>query len=97
MMEALPLIALMMVAVRISETQVHFKVTTRRHIPEDSKLHTLRRENLKSHTIIFPLDPRAKNSLTLDMTACSQFLLTLTVFIKNDNLAFTIVYAQVKS
>jgi len=28
---------------------VHFNVTTRRYIPEDSKLHTRRRENLKSH------------------------------------------------
>jgi hypothetical protein len=42
-------IALMMEAVRISETTVTFNVTTRRYIPEDSKLHTRRRENLKSH------------------------------------------------
>jgi hypothetical protein len=41
-------IALMMEAVRISETTVTFNVTTRRYIPEDSKLHTRRRENLKS-------------------------------------------------
>jgi hypothetical protein len=27
-------------------------VTTRRYIPEDSKLHTRRRENLKSHIIL---------------------------------------------
>jgi hypothetical protein len=32
-----------------SETSVNFIVTTRRYIPEDSKLHTRRRENLKSH------------------------------------------------
>jgi len=43
-------IALMMEAVRTSETSVNFNVTTRRYIPEDSKLHTRRRENLKSHT-----------------------------------------------
>jgi hypothetical protein len=30
---------------------VHFNVTTARFIPEDSKLHTRRRENLKSHKI----------------------------------------------
>jgi hypothetical protein len=39
----------MMEAVRSSETSVHFNVITRRYIPEDSKLHTRRRENLKSH------------------------------------------------
>jgi hypothetical protein len=42
-------IVMMMEAVRISETSVHFNVTTRRYIPEDSKLHTRCRENLKSH------------------------------------------------
>jgi hypothetical protein len=44
-------IALMMEAVRTSETLVHFNVTTRRYIPEDSKLHTRRRENLKCHKL----------------------------------------------
>jgi hypothetical protein len=43
------IIALMMEAVRTSETSVSFNVSTRRYIPEDSKLHTRRRENLKSH------------------------------------------------
>jgi hypothetical protein len=42
--------ALMMEAVGTSETSVNFNVTTRRYIPEDSKLHTRRRENLKSQT-----------------------------------------------
>jgi hypothetical protein len=37
-------------AARTSETLAHFNVTTRRYIPEDSKLNTGRRENLKSHT-----------------------------------------------
>jgi hypothetical protein len=37
----------MMEAVRTSETSVNFNVTTRRYIPEDSKLHNRRRENLK--------------------------------------------------
>jgi hypothetical protein len=42
-------------AVRTSEKSVNFNVTTRRYIPEDSKLHTRRREKLKSHkTIHFP-------------------------------------------
>jgi hypothetical protein len=43
------IIRAMMEAVRSSETSVIFKVTIRRYIPEDSKLHTRRRENLKSH------------------------------------------------
>jgi hypothetical protein len=43
------IIAMMMEAVRTSETSDDFNVTTRRYIPEDSKLHTRRRENLKSH------------------------------------------------
>jgi hypothetical protein len=42
-------IALMMEAVRTSETSVNINFTTRRHIPEDSKLHTRRHENLKSY------------------------------------------------
>jgi hypothetical protein len=42
-------IALMMEAVSIFETSVNFYQITRRNIPEDSNLHTRRRENLKSH------------------------------------------------
>jgi hypothetical protein len=34
-------IALMMEAVRISETSINFNMTTRRYIPEDSKVHIL--------------------------------------------------------
>jgi hypothetical protein len=41
---------LMMAAVLTSETPVHLNETTRRYIPEDSHLHTRRRENLKSQT-----------------------------------------------
>jgi hypothetical protein len=40
-----------MEAVRTSEMSVNFSLTTRRYIPEDSKLHTRRRENLKSHIL----------------------------------------------
>jgi hypothetical protein len=42
------IIALMIEAVRTSETTVKFNVTTWRYIPDDSKLNTGRRENLKS-------------------------------------------------
>jgi hypothetical protein len=41
--------AMMMEAVRTSETSVNFNVSTWRYIPEDSTLHTRGRENLKSH------------------------------------------------
>jgi hypothetical protein len=34
------IIALMMEAVRTSETSINFNVTTRHYLPEDSKLHT---------------------------------------------------------
>jgi hypothetical protein len=42
------LIALMMEAARTSETSVDIQLRTRQYIPEDSELHTRRRENLKS-------------------------------------------------
>jgi hypothetical protein len=41
------LIALIMEAASTSETSVNFYQTTRRNNPEDSHLHTRRRENLK--------------------------------------------------
>jgi hypothetical protein len=40
--------ALMMEAASTSETSVSFYRTTRRNNPEDSNIHTRRRENLKS-------------------------------------------------
>jgi hypothetical protein len=45
-------LALMMEAARTSETSVNFYQTTRCNNPEDSHLHTHRRENLKSYDII---------------------------------------------
>jgi hypothetical protein len=41
---------MMLEVVRTSETSVTVNVTTWRWIPEDFKLHTRSRENLKSHT-----------------------------------------------
>jgi hypothetical protein len=41
--------ALMMEAVSTSATSVNFYDTTWRNIPENSHIHTRRRENLKSH------------------------------------------------
>jgi hypothetical protein len=43
------LIALMVEAARTSETLVNFYQTARLYNPEDSHLHTHRRENLKSY------------------------------------------------
>jgi hypothetical protein len=44
-------IALMMETVGTSESSVHFNVNTQRYNPEDSKIHTRRREKLKSQII----------------------------------------------
>jgi hypothetical protein len=46
---AASIIALMMEEARTLETSVDIQLRTRQYIPEDSKLHTRRRENLKSH------------------------------------------------
>jgi hypothetical protein len=43
------IVALMTEVKSTSETSVNFYQTTWRNIPEDSHLHTRRRENLKSH------------------------------------------------
>jgi hypothetical protein len=47
------MIALMMEAVSSSETLVSIYQTSWFNIPEDSHLHTRRRENLKSHLKCF--------------------------------------------
>jgi len=46
---AASIIALMMEAARTSETSVDIQLRTWQYTPEDSQLHTRRRENLKSH------------------------------------------------
>jgi hypothetical protein len=46
------LIALMMKVARTSEKLVNFYKTTWRYNPEDSYLHTHRRENLKSYNVM---------------------------------------------
>jgi hypothetical protein len=53
------LIALMMEAASTSETSVDFFHTTRRNDPEDSHLHTRRRENLKYHFLKTDSKPAA--------------------------------------
>jgi hypothetical protein len=49
------LIALIMEAARTSGTSVDIQLRTRQYIPEDSELHTRRRENLKTHRTGFIL------------------------------------------
>jgi hypothetical protein len=41
--------AMTMEAAHTSETSADIQLRTRQYIPEDSELHTRRRENLKSH------------------------------------------------
>jgi hypothetical protein len=48
---AASIIRAMMEAARISKTSVDIQLRTWQYIPEDSELHTRRRENLNSHTI----------------------------------------------
>jgi hypothetical protein len=44
-----------------AETSVNFHQTTRRNNPEDSHVHTRRREKLKSHHLLFTF-PLSQNS-----------------------------------
>jgi hypothetical protein len=43
---------LMVEAACTSETSIDIQLRTRQYIPEDSELHTRRRENLKSHRVM---------------------------------------------
>jgi hypothetical protein len=45
------IIGLIMAGEHVSEMSVNYNVTTRLYMPEDSKLHTRRRGNLKSHIV----------------------------------------------
>jgi hypothetical protein len=49
---AASIIAMMMQTAITSETSVNVYQTTGRNNPEDSRLHTRRRENLKSHSVV---------------------------------------------
>jgi hypothetical protein len=62
----------MMEAERTSETSVDIQLRTRQYIPEDSELHTRRRENLKSHIVI------SKSPLLLDVNQLSNSVINTT-------------------
>jgi hypothetical protein len=55
----------MMEAARTSETSEDIQLRTRQYIPEDSELHTRRRENLKSHKRIYCLEKVQINQLNV--------------------------------
>jgi hypothetical protein len=57
-------ITLMMEAVSTSEISVYSNKTTRRYIPEGSRLHIQHRENLKSHAILIYFWVKPCNSAT---------------------------------
>jgi hypothetical protein len=70
----------MMEAARTSETSLNFYQTKRRNHPEDSHLHTRRRENLKSHKIgdmIFPTPFLSTATIQLLFFPVFQFLYLL--------------------
>jgi hypothetical protein len=50
----------MMEATSTSQTSVYYYQTTRRNNPKDSRVHTRRRENLKSHSVRLPISTSAK-------------------------------------
>jgi hypothetical protein len=51
----------MIEAASTSETSANFSQTTRRNNPEDSHVHTRRRENLKSYNTSIIDNPRGEN------------------------------------
>jgi hypothetical protein len=78
------IIAFMVAAVSTSEMSVNIYQTTRPNIPEDSHLHSRRRENLKSHSIL------------CSSNAVLEFLVGLTVeLFRNDFCAWTAVLSAV--
>jgi hypothetical protein len=66
-----------METVRTSEASVNFYVTTRRYIPKDSKLHTRRCENLKSHKVITPASILTSNHLKMGVEPIPEMSCTV--------------------
>jgi hypothetical protein len=56
----------MMEAARTSETSVDIQLRTRQYIPEDSELHTRRRENLKFNNVESSADAFARAVVNTD-------------------------------
>jgi hypothetical protein len=65
-------------AASTSETSVNFYQTTRRNNPEDSHLHTCRRENLKSHNMNYlGKEARKKKVETFSLKITVKFQIIL--------------------
>jgi hypothetical protein len=74
------LIGLLMEAARTSETSVDIQLRTWQYIPEDSELHTRRRENLKSHKVSLLLARHQTRSLVSDLCIIVFVLKVFTLF-----------------
>jgi hypothetical protein len=70
-------IALMMEAVQTSETRVNPYQSTRRYNPEDSHLHSHRRENLKSKIRVVIYSQSKPNILRTRKVACVSYAFKL--------------------
>jgi hypothetical protein len=64
----------MMEAARTSESPIDIQLRTWQYIPEDSELHTRRRENLKSHTALMAV--RKKGATLMKIQPDSTILIT---------------------
>jgi hypothetical protein len=62
----------MMEAESSSETSVYYNETARRYIREGCHIHTLRRENLKSHTQIQTVFLKTEANYSIRQIKCSE-------------------------
>jgi hypothetical protein len=70
----------MIEAARTSETSVDIDSTTQQYIPEDSELHTRRRENLKSHIPLLVFNCNLFHRLSISFQAIRLPILTFLSF-----------------
>jgi hypothetical protein len=69
----------MMEAARAPETSVDIDSTTQQYIPEDSELHTRRRENLKSHIPLLVFNCNLFHRLSISFQAIKPQILKFLV------------------
>jgi hypothetical protein len=70
-----------MEAVSVFETWVNFDETTRRNIPEDSRLHSRRRESLESHWLM----------LSNGLTSTREHVMSLLLCLKNNHMTLFVL------